>query len=280
MRIVSDRRKIHGAQAAALLRPILARHGVERSFASEPLEIEIHMAASEDPETVLKAMPAELDAGFCAVAPKVAIAVQEALREWVPYAIFSDLTGFQFTSAVVTLGYGASRVFRPRNSRSYSFDVLDSDTRRAVEASVERGIESALRSMQSMLSAVDHPQASRFTPRHREDIVRKFQQSWHHVSGMLVAERTIVDFYVAAGSAKNDWERRRKNLRRHLKRILNGTEFPALEGILDIEAACATGNLTLELKISENLAADSPLSPHADPSSDCDYRHPLPSSAS
>ena len=107
MRIVSDRRKIHGTQAAALLGPILARHGVERTFPQVPLEIDVRLVANADPETVLKAMPADLDAGYCAVAPKVAIAVQEALREWVPYAVFSDLTEFQYTSAVVTLGYGA-----------------------------------------------------------------------------------------------------------------------------------------------------------------------------
>jgi hypothetical protein len=280
MRIVSDRRKIHGTQAAVLLGPILARHGVERTFPQAPLEIDVRLLASADPEAVLRAMPADLDPGHCAVAPKVAVAVQEALREWVPYAYFSNLSEFQYTSGVVMLGYGASRIFRPRNSRSYSFDVLDSDTRESIESSVERGMETAIRSLYSMLNAVQHRYASKFTLKHKGDIVRRFQQCWHHVSAMLVAERAIVDFYVAAGSAQHDWERRRKNLRRHVKRILNGTEFPVLEAILDMEAACATGNLTLELKISENLAGASPLSPHADSASDCDYRHPLPSSAS
>ncbi len=280
MRIVSDRRKIHGAQAAALLEPILARHGMERTFPQTPLEIEVLLTASAEPQAVLQAMPADLDTGHCSLAPKVAIAVQEALRAWVPYAAFGELSDFQYTPGIVMLGYGASRVFRPRNSRSYSFDVLDSDTRRAIEMSVKAGMEGAIAGMHSMLSAVHHRYAPRFCPKHKEDIFRKFQQSWHHVSGMLVAERSIVDFYVAAGGYKDDWERRRKYLRRHMKRILNGREFPQLEAILDMEAAAATGNLELKLSIRENPAAPKPLSPHADSPSDCDYRQPLPSGAS
>src|SRR5262245_48241442 len=126
MRTVSDRRTIHRAQVATLLSPVLARYGRKPSFFTQPeVEVELELEAGADPEPILRTMPADLDPGYCSVAPKVAVAIQESLRAWLAYATLTDVDGFRGTHAVVALGYACCRPYRPRNSRSYNFDVMD-----------------------------------------------------------------------------------------------------------------------------------------------------------
>ena len=248
----------------ALLEPVAARYGATISGAAldagSPVQVTIRLKG-DAPGPV----PASNHAGFLRTAARLSVAVQEALRAWLPYLWFADSTRFSdFESAATILNYAAMRPFTPKTKASYVFDVLDSDTPRAVTFSLERNLPAKLGVIEPMLRALGFEPAVNFAPRRAERLIATFKRKPRLLYSLFVAERELVEQYLGRRDAKLIGRRDAKLIGRRLRRLFAAKDFSILEPLLALEVARALGgNISAEICISpENSATPAALSVH------------------
>ncbi|MCX6591308.1 MAG: hypothetical protein NTZ56_07265 [Acidobacteria bacterium] len=240
----------------ALLEPVAARYGAAISGAvpdaGSPVQVTINLKGDAP-----GAVPASNHAEFLRTAARLSVAVQEALRAWLPYLWFADAARFgDFDLAATVVNYAALRPFTPKTKASYVFDVMDSDTPRAVTFSLERNLPAKLGVIEPMLRALGFEPAVNFAPRRAERLIATFKRKPQLLYSLFVAERELVEQYLGRRDAKL--------IGRRLRRLFAAKDFSILEPLLALEVARALGgNISAEIAISaENSATPAALSAH------------------
>lgn len=258
----ADTRLLHSAQIRALGAAIARRYKKQLPLeltGSAEFNVQLDLHGTD---AVWAIAPQENDPRFLRFAARVSIAIQETLRAWLPYIWFSAIKRFDdFVTSATLLTYSSCRVFTPRNKRAYTFDVLDSDTPRAIRYSVGRSIAGTLGPIYSMLTQMKCESAVNYAPRHTERILAVYQRKQQPLNALLVAERNLVELYLTLPKMVADEEktaRHRRLIERRLRKLFAYQNFTCLGQLIEIEAMRAAAvALGQEPKFSAKIFANS-----------------------
>jgi hypothetical protein len=180
---------------------------------------------------------------FVKCAARVSVAIQTALRAWLPYLWLSEISRFEdFETAASLLIYSACRPFTPKNRQAFTFDVLDGDTRRAILYSAQRMLPPRLALVEAMLDRRGLKTAALYRPRHLERVMAVYERKPHALNAILVAERELVEEYVLR---QERWantkarEQSEQTLSRRYRKLFAQQDYSALRPVIEAEAAFA-----------------------------------------
>ncbi len=248
MPLLTLRRSLDAVQVEPLAGPLFARYLTVKDPSLEdpagPGQIELSaFAALDSPQ----AIPPVRHASFLRIAARVSTAVQGALRAWLPLLWFSRPSGFDdFDTAAALLIYASCRTYTPRDRSSFTFDVLDSDTPRAVLYSATRNLPARLTATHRMLAAIGYPKANLYRPIHVDRVLASYRRKPHPLHSLFVAERDLIEAYVTQGEWPSDEEKRMEAdtaISRRLRKVCFGMDAAELRPVLDEEARLGTVRL-------------------------------------
>ena len=134
----------------------------------------------------------------------VSLAVQEALRCWIPQNYFRDPARYEDRDAAFPLlVYAASRPCRGRPRTEFTYDLADAEV-------LPRALHQIGASLQNVLAAVERglhdggrpALARRYAPRWHNDILRAVQSRPRPLLSLLGDEAAVVNALVSLGSAR------------------------------------------------------------------------------
>ncbi|MDX2178688.1 MAG: hypothetical protein SFV18_03780 [Bryobacteraceae bacterium] len=210
--------------SAALIAPVAARYGLA---ANGSVTLTLRGDTS-------RTLPHATHPQFLRQAARVSVAIQEALRVWLPYLWFTSFDRFDdFDNAATLVAYSALRPYTPKTKFSYVFDVLDDDTPRAVMHSLKRNLPAKLAAIEPMLAAAGYPQSAAFAPRRAERFWAVYRRKPQLMHALFVAERDLVEQSLS--------RRDPVLIERRLRRLYLSKDFTFLDPLLDLEFERALG---------------------------------------
>lgn len=269
MPVFTDQRILRPGFLRPLLGPVAARLGLGVSEAASESRVEVELSWPDEANEVWATMPAPASAAFLAPAARVSVAIQSAMRAWLPYVWFSEPERFEdFDQAAVLMMYSACRPFTPRSKEAFVFDILDHDTPRAMQFSISRNLRYRLEGFEEALNAAGVSNARRYAVRRWDRMLELLPNRRHEMNSILVAERELVEGYLdLANPAKR--ERGRIRIERVLRKLFLKRDFSSLGGVFEWEAARAACRamgrpVCFEGKILANSRPLEPLTAHED----------------
>ena len=283
MPLLTLRRSLDAVQVEPLAGPLFARHTTLRESIpwpnSGPGQLELQVFAGSEPTLEL---PPPRHPEFLKLAAKVSTQLQLALRAWLPLMWFSDPARFSdYDDACALLIYASCRTYTARDRTAYTFDVLDSDTPRAVIYSASRNLAPRLAIIHRMLTALGHPKANQYKPYHLDRVLATYQRKPHPLHSILVAERDLIEAYVTRGEwATNEKRREEADLAisRRLRRLLFREDLSELRPVLDAESQLTTIRLVATWRATN--APPAALPQHEDHNASLDARSGAPGPSS
>jgi len=132
----------------------------------------------------------------------VSLAVQSALRCWIPEIYFRDPARYEDRDAAFPLlVYAASRPCRGRASTEFTYDVADEEVLPRALHQIGASLRSVLESVERRLYDCGRPAlARRYAPRWHQDVVRAVQRRPRPLLGLLGDEAAVVNALVGLGS--------------------------------------------------------------------------------
>jgi hypothetical protein len=265
-----DQRQLPCDRAARALAPTLTGYGfapeaarwLDTLCSTRQGNLDVSLALSI-PGSLVSAWldaPGERDPGFFPVYARVSVAVQRAIRVWLPYVYFSDLDRYGTLDAAFPLiVYQASRPFAGRPKYDFSYDV----TNERCVAGFFRMAASQLsgelaRAEELLLRAGEKRTAAFYSPKQARSILSSVQRKPRLLYSLLVADAFLVSALVNLGcqghslkeKAAQDPAEAVRSLSRFagefvkafhgkLRRLYGGREFLTLGGLLLVEATAA-----------------------------------------
>lgn len=271
MPVFTDQRSLRSGLLRPLLAPVAARLGLAVADAASETRIEVELSSPDDAHAVWDALPAPATAAFLTPGARVAVAIQAAMRAWLPYVWFGSPERFEdFDQAAVLMMYSACRPFTPRSKEAFVFDILDQDTPRAMHYSISRNLRYRLEGFEDALNAVGVSNAKRYAVRRWDRMLELLPKRRHEMNSILVAERELVEGYLDLANPTKR-ERGRIRIERVLRKLFLKRDFSYLAGVFEWEAtraACrAAGRAaSFEGRILANSRPLGPLAAHEDDS--------------
>jgi len=148
--------------------------------------------------------PHELNAAYFRTWQAVSLAVQRALRCWIPEIYFRDPARYEDRDAAYPLlVYTASRPCRGRPQTEFTYDLAD-------EEMLPRALHQIGGSLQSVLKTAERglndggrsALARRYAPRWHQDVVRAVQSKPRPLLDLLGDEAAVVNALVGLGSGR------------------------------------------------------------------------------
>ncbi len=132
----------------------------------------------------------------------VSLAVQKALRRWIPEIYFRDPARYEDRDdAFPLLVYAASRPCRGRPSTEFTYDVADPEVLPRALNQIGASLQSVLASVERTLSECGRPAlARRYAARWHQDVLRAAQRRPRPLLGLLGNEAAVVNALVDLGS--------------------------------------------------------------------------------
>ncbi len=251
----SDVRTLAGEQARVLVSPIAARYEkCGDSLAGEKVTVTVSLTGGSS--SVWDHMPNHASPAFLRAGVRVSVAIQRVLRDWLPYIWFSDASKFaDYDTASLLLMYSSCRVFTAKTKHSFTFDVLDDDTPRAMQFSISRNLAARLEGIEPMLSSLGMD-GLRYAPRRAERMTSTLPFRRQEMNALLVAERELIEGYLGLNNnAKR--ERSLVRIERILRKLFLKKDFSQLRPLFDWEAQYAAAqvlglNVAFDAKIFAN----------------------------
>ncbi|MCC7176272.1 MAG: hypothetical protein IT159_13860 [Bryobacterales bacterium] len=228
--------------------------------------------------------PGERAPEFFAVYSRVSVAVQRALRVWLPYVYFSDPKRYEtLEAAYPLLVYQASRPFSGRPRYDFNYDVLSEDSMRVFFRATGPLLAAELARVEETLMRAGKPGTAAFyAPRRARDILASVQNRRRQLNSLLVADAFLVDALVNLGcqgrrlreDAAKDPPAAVRGLARFaadlvkafhgkLRRLYGGQQFLAFGALLLVEATHALSagtagptGLQATVRVSQGAAED------------------------
>jgi hypothetical protein len=269
MPVFTDQRSLRPGFALPLLGPVTARLGFSSADAAEACHVAIELTSPADAAAVWDRFPAPASAAFLAPGARVSVALQAAMRAWLPYVWLSEPERFEnFDEAAVLLMYSACRPYTPRSKDAFVFDILDDDTHRAMMYSISRKLRFRLEGFEEALLAAGVSNAKRYAVRRWDRMLELLPRRRHEMHSILVAERELVEGYLDLANPLKR-ERGRVRIERVLRRLFLKRDFSGLAGVFEWEATCAASRAIghaagFEAKILANSRPLAPLPAHED----------------
>ncbi len=261
-----DRRRLLRREAAVFLEPVAAECGLAA------LPAHILAGAGEDTlgvETTLEIdaraagawwdAPGESGPLFFETHSRVSVAVQRALRAWLPYLCLAGHPRLEAPEiALPMLVYAVSRPFHGRPKHDFTYDVLSEPSMAAVFRHAGRPLAARLADVRMLLSAAGRREAARqFDPDEVKKCLDYVRARPRNLHALLSAEAALVGALVRAGcecarsreaaaAGRHDTrglmhtaEQMAKTFNDRLRRLYAGKELLSLGGLVLVEATHA-----------------------------------------
>ena len=134
----------------------------------------------------------------------VSLAVQKALRCWIPQNYFRDPMRYEDRDAAFPLlVYAASRPCRGRPRTEFTYDVADDQALPRALHQIGASLQSVLETVERGLYDGGRPAlARRYAPRWHQDVLRAVQSKPRPLLGLLGDEAAVVNALVGLGSGR------------------------------------------------------------------------------
>ena len=148
--------------------------------------------------------PDERDPSYFRTWQAVSLAVQEALRNWIPDHYFRDAASYEDRDAAFPLlVYAASRPCRGRPSSEFSYDIADEEVLPRALYQIGGSLQTVLGKVERRLYDCGRPAlARRYAPRWHQDVLRAVQKRPRPLLALLGDEAALVDAFVGLGSGR------------------------------------------------------------------------------
>jgi hypothetical protein len=204
--------------------------------------------------------PDEHDAEFFAAYSAVSVAVQRALRQWLPSIYFSDPNKYDDLDAAFPLiVYQSMSPFRGRRRAEFTYDVMDPGTVPLATRTAVRALAIELERIHALLAAAGKKRTAKFyRPDETRAILAAVQRKPRLLNALLSADAFFVDSLVRLGAKgralheelAGDPRRAVKDLakfsaefvatfHRRLRRLYGGENFAQFGSLLLVEATRA-----------------------------------------
>jgi hypothetical protein len=134
----------------------------------------------------------------------VSLAVQKALRCWIPEIYFRDPARYEDRDAAFPLlVYAASRPCRGRPRTEFTYDVADAEMLPRALNQIGASLQSILETVERGLHDCGRPAlARRYAPRWHQDVLRAVQRKPRPLLSLLADEAAVVNALVGLGSGR------------------------------------------------------------------------------
>ncbi len=266
----TDTRTLERAVAAERLAPLLAAYGFDgrvNDWLSEGLppdvdavESSLSLSVPGSLAAVWLTTPGERDADFFAIYSRLSVAVQAAMRRWIPFCHFQNAGEYEtLESAYPLLVYQASKPFAGRPRSEFTYDFLADRSMAAVFRTASQALPRLLESVSWRLAASGREKtASFYEPRRVENILASVQRNPRLVRSLLAADAFYIGELVKMGlegrqlasEFQNDPQKAMKDLLHftadfvrtyhvRLRHLYAGRDFSALGAMILVEATAA-----------------------------------------
>ncbi len=278
----ADRRRLFRLQARPALAAALRGYGFDNKVErwldanSNPeahdLEVAVTLAVPGELASAWRHAPLESEPRFFPVFSAVSVALQRAMRKWLPYLYFSELDHYDNpTAAYPLLVYPFIRPSAGEPRFEFTSDLLEFQSPRLSRRSTVKQLASTLKFTREFLLAAGKTATARFyCPDRAAPILARLQRQPRYLNALLAAETYLVDTFVGMGTqtreladrlardphtAARDFAAFAEDIgaafHRKLRRLYNGHGFLPLSSLLLVEATKA---------LSEALGTPAPIS--------------------
>lgn len=271
----NDRRKLSRVQALPALAPLLRAYGfdekadrwLEEALADgEEVEASLSLSAPGEMAAAWLEAPGERDPKARQVYTEVSVAVQQAMRKWLPYVYFSDLNRYDTLGAAYPLVvYACTLPFRSRDKNEFAYDVMSQESTAMARRSTSWALGPELERIEKLLIAAGKADTARYYKPSRKDVIlASVARNPRLINALLLADALFVDNLIRLGAnagrlrkkLASDPQRAVKDLakfagelvtafHRKLRRLYGGQDFVAFGSLVLVEA---TGALNRALK--------------------------------
>lgn len=264
----SDRRQLSGRQARSVLAPLLAAYHFEEarawleSVAPEAQQVVAELTLSVPGEMLAAWLeaPVERSPNYGPVYTEVSVAVQQAMRTWLPYVYFSDLSRYDTPGAAYPLVvYQCTLPFRSKSKNEFAYDVMSAESVAVARRSTGWALAGELARIEQLLVAAGKADTARFYRPSRKDVIlAAVERSPRLLNALLLADAQFIDqlirLGVKAGGLRRAMEREPqravrdlakfgaefvKTFHRRLRRLYGGQDFVSFGALILVEATRA-----------------------------------------
>lgn len=149
--------------------------------------------------------PAERDPGYFRCWQRVSLALQHAMRQWIPEIYFRDESRFEDRDeAYQVAGFAASQPFHGRARTDFTYDVAD-------PAALESALRNTGRRMQAVLGPIELrlrergrlPLSRRYAPVWYLDILGAVKKRHRRLIALLACESKLIDAVIDLGTSRD-----------------------------------------------------------------------------
>lgn len=198
--------------------------------------------------------PGERDAAFRDVYPRISLAVQRALRTWLPRMFFTSLERYRtLEKAFPLLVYGSSWPYVGRSKYDLTYDIFSDASMALFFRRASRQLPRQLSRVHAvLLQAGDKSTVVHYHPRRVEEVLCAVQAKPKYLLGLLAAEAFLVNAFVILGCGMREAGQQdggasqqrvaavasafARPFGRRLNRLYAGCGFPGL-GVLILQEA-------------------------------------------
>lgn len=147
--------------------------------------------------------PSETELNYFPAWQKVSLALQRALRVWIPAAYFGDGTRYEDRpEAYPLLVYAASRLCHGRPRTEFTYDIADPETLPRAMFMIGQSLQRVLTDVEQRLFDEGRPGlARRYAPIWYEDILRAVRAKPRPLIALLGNEAALINAVVDLGSS-------------------------------------------------------------------------------
>src|SRR5258708_4315936 len=141
----------------------------------------------------------------------VSLALQKALRHWIPELAYRGLARYQDrddTYAMIL--YEAGRICQGRQRTEFTYDVADAITLEAATRLTGHSTQIVLQRIEQRLDAAgDHQLARRYSPVWSQDILRAVRRKPRRLLALIAKDARLVNAVIDLGTARTPIASRR-----------------------------------------------------------------------
>jgi hypothetical protein len=263
-------RRFPAKGASGLLMPILAAYGFDRAILNwiegiessdaAPLDVTLTLTLPGSSTSAWREAPSEGAPGAFSTYCRMSVAVQQAMRRWLPYVYFEDLDRYgALATALPLVVYLASKPFTGGLRTDFTYDPLAENDMVQFFRSAEKSLRKELSLIHQALMLTGRNKIARFYhPSQAATILQSVRRRPALVRALLFSDGLLVNTLVNMGSAnallKQETahnpqraakeltalvNRSTKALHGKLKRLYGGLNFLSFGSLLLLEATNA-----------------------------------------
>jgi hypothetical protein len=201
----TDQRSLPAERARTMLEPLLEAYGFDTALnATWPegdLEAKLTLSIPGSLAACWLHAPGERDTGYFATYSAVSVAVQTALRQWLPYVYFNDLDHYDDLSAAFPLMiYQTMRPFPGQPRSEFTYDVMSPGVTALASRAAIRALTQELARVEPLLMAAGKKSTARFyEPGEARSIIASVERQPRLLNCLLTADAFFVDNLVRLG---------------------------------------------------------------------------------